>query len=94
MGNGIKIDRAKTICSALNLNFYAGFDVKVISRSHAKETILKLKRILATILADAKRQRLVEYNFASYDYIAPIQGHKKEVKKLNDKEAVTSWVSR
>lgn len=54
---------------------------------YAKETILKLKRTLATILADAKRQRLVEHNFASRDYIAPIQGHKKEVKILNDKES-------
>ena len=49
--------------------------------------MLKLKRTLATILADAKRQRLVEHNFASRDYIAPIQGYKKEVKILNDKEA-------
>ncbi len=48
---------------------------------------MKLKRTLATILADAKRQRLVEHNFASRDYIAPIKGYKKEVKILNDKEA-------
>lgn len=87
VGNGIRIDSAKTICSALNLNFDEWFGVKVISRPYAKETILKLKRTLATILADAKRQRLVEHNFASRDYIAPIQGHKKEVKILNDKEA-------
>lgn len=86
VGNGIRIDSAKTICSALNLDFDEWFDVKVISRPYAKETILKLKRTLATILADAKRQRLVENNFASRDYIAPIQGHKKEVKILNDKE--------
>lgn len=87
VGNGIRIDSAKTICSALNLNFDEWFGVKVISRPYAKETILKLKRTLATILAEAKRQRLVEHNFASRDYIAPIQGHKKEVKILNDKEA-------
>ncbi len=87
VGNGIRIDSAKTICSALNLNFDEWFDVKVISHPYAKETILKLKRTLATILAYAKRQRLVEHNFASRDYIAPIQGHKKEVKILNDKEA-------
>lgn len=87
VGNGIRIDSAKTICSALNLNFDEWFDVKIISHPYAKETILKLKRTLATILADAKRQRLVEHNFASRDYIAPIQGHKKEVKILNDKEA-------
>lgn len=86
VGNGIRIDSAKTICSALNLDFDEWFDVKIISHPYAKETILKLKRTLATILADAKRQRLVEHNFASRDYIAPIQGYKKEVKILNDKE--------
>ena len=31
--------------------------------------------------------QLVEHNFASRDYIAPIQGYKKEVKILNDKES-------
>ena len=30
VGNGIRIDSAKTICSALNLNFDEWFDVKVI----------------------------------------------------------------
>lgn len=48
------------------------FDIKVISHLYAKETILKLKRTLATILADAKRQRFVGHNFATRDYIAQI----------------------
>ncbi len=43
--------------------------------------------MLHTILADAKRQRLVEHNFASSDYLMPIKGYKKEIKILNDKEA-------
>lgn len=38
-------------------------------------------------MAEAKRQRLVEHNFASRDYITPIQGYKKEIQILNDKEA-------
>lgn len=50
VGNDIRIDSSKTICSALKLNF----DVKEISRPYAKETILKLKQTLATILTDAK----------------------------------------
>lgn len=37
VGNGIRIDSAKTICSALNLNFDEWFDVKVISSPYAKE---------------------------------------------------------
>ena len=86
-GYCIRIENAEKICNALGLKYEDYFTTEVQSRAYAKETIMKLKRTLATILADAKRQRLVEHNFASRDYIAPIQGYKKEVKILNDKEA-------
>ena len=86
-GYCIRIENAEKICNALGLKYEDYFTTEVQSHAYAKETIMKLKRTLATILADAKRQRLVEHNFASRDYIAPIQGYKKEVKILNDKEA-------
>ena len=86
-GYCIKVENAEKICNALGLKYDDYFTTEVQSHAYAKETIMKLKRTLATILADAKRQRLVEHNFASRDYIAPIQGYKKEVKILNDKEA-------
>jgi len=86
-GYCIRIENAEKICNALGLNYNDYFTTEVQSHTYAKETIMKLKRTLAIILADAKRQRLVEHNFASRDYIAPIQGYKKEVKILNDKEA-------
>ena len=86
-GYCIRIENAEKICNALGLNYNDYFTTEIQSYAYAKETIMKLKRTLATILADAKRQRLVEHNFASRDYIAPIQGYKKEVKILNDKEA-------
>ena len=86
-GYCIRIENAERICNALGLKYEDYFTTEVQSHAYAKETIMKLKRTLATILADAKRQRLVEHNFASRDYIAPIQGYKKEVKILNDKEA-------
>ena len=86
-GYCIRIENAERICNALGLKYEDYFTTEVQSHAYAKETIMKLKRTLATILAEAKRQRLVEHNFASRDYIAPIQGYKKEVKILNDKEA-------
>lgn len=86
-GYCIRIENAERICNALGLRYDDYFTTEVQSHAYAKETIMKLKRTLATILADAKRQRLVEHNFASRDYIAQIQGYKKEVKILNDKEA-------
>ena len=61
------------------------FTIKIDRHPYAKETVMKFKRTLATILADAKRQRLVEHNFASRDYIAPIQGYKKEEINLKRK---------
>ena len=86
-GYCIRIENAEKICNTLGLKYDDYFTTEVQSHAYAKETIMKLKRTLATILADAKRQRLVEHNFASRDYLAPIQGYKKEVKILNDKEA-------
>ena len=81
-GYCIRIENAEKICNAHDY-----FTTEIQSRAYAKETIMKLKRTLATILADAKRQRLVEHNFASRDYIAPIPGTKTEATILNDKEA-------
>ena len=86
-GHGIRVENAERICKELGLKYDEYFRTEVITHPYAKETILKLKRTLATILAEAKRQRLVEHNFASRDYIAPIQGYKKEIQILNDKEA-------
>ena len=86
-GYCVRIENAEKICNALELKYDDYFTTEIQSHAYAKETIMKLKRTLATILADAKRQRLVEHNFAFRDYIAPIQGYKKEVKILNDKEA-------
>ncbi len=86
-GYCIRIENAEKICNTLGLKYDDYFTTEIQSHVYAKETIMKLKRTLATILADAKRQRLVEHNFASRVYIAPIQGYKKEVKILNDKEA-------
>lgn len=88
-GNGIRVENAEKICNALSIKYDEYFKTEIITHPYAKETILKLKRMLATILAEAKRQRLVEHNFASRDYIAPIQGYKKEIQILNDKEAKT-----
>lgn len=86
-GNNISIESAKMLCEALNVKFSDFFDTITDSHPYAKETISKHKRTLHTILANAKRERLVEHNFASKDYILPIRGEKKEVRILNDVEA-------
>ncbi len=65
---------AEKICKALGVDFNKYFNIKIDRHPYAKETVMKFKRTLATILASAKRQRLVMHNFASRDYSTPILG--------------------
>ena len=86
-GHNISMENAKMICEALGAKFDDVFDIEEDCHPYAKETISKHKRTLHTILANAKRERLIEHNFASKDYILPIRGDKPEVRILNDVEA-------
>lgn len=85
--HSIRVENAQKICDAIGIKYDDYFTTEIKSQHYAKETVLRYKRMLHTILADAKRQRLVEHNFASSDYLTPIKGYKKEIKILNDKEA-------
>ena len=59
----------------------------ILIGSYAKETIAKFKKCLSQILKKAKKEGLIEHNFASSDYIDIIKGAKKEILILNDEEA-------
>lgn len=83
----IRIEKAESLCKVFNKQLDELFNIETKSRDYAKESIVKYKRLLSVILGTAKRQRLVEHNFASSDYIIPIKGIKNEVRILNDKEA-------
>lgn len=42
---------------------------------------------LNLILKDAKRQRIIEHNFASGEYLLPLKSERKEINVLDDEEA-------
>ena len=86
-GARITVEGAEKLCKGLGLKYNEYFDTITTERPYAKETLVKHKRVLSVILATAKRQRLVEHNFASSEYILPVTGTKNEVRILNDKEA-------
>lgn len=86
-GYNIRYNNAKKICEGLKIKFTDYFEEIVETREYSKASITGHKRILATVLASAKRLRLVEHNYASNDYIEPIRGYKEEIRILNDKEA-------
>lgn len=85
-GEHIRVDNAKKLCKGLNLDFNEYYEIVKTTHLYARESVLKYKRCLSAILASAKRQRLVEHNFASSDYILPISGTKKEIEILNDED--------
>jgi integrase len=85
--NTISVDKAKLIAKAFGKPVDELFELHRTERPFAKASIVERKKVLGTILATAKRQRLVEHNFASTEYIIPIKGTKTEVRILNDKEA-------
>lgn len=86
-GNNIEFDNAYNLCKGLGLNYNEFFETEYSCKPYEKATIQMYKKILTVILSSAKKQRLVEHNFASSDYISPVKGEKKEVIALNDSES-------
>jgi len=83
----VKYENAEKICKALNINFDEYFETKETSKPYARETKAKYIATLRLILGFAKKQRLIDYNYATGEFIEPITGSKREITVLNDEEA-------
>ena len=86
-GANIDIECAKRMCEALGVRYCDYFTTKTIKEPYAKATINAYRKLLCSTLAAAKRQRLVEHNYASKEYIDIPRGTKKEVQILNEEES-------
>lgn len=86
-GDHIRVNSAKKLCQGLGIDFNEYYDIVRSSHPYAKESVLKYKRCLSAMLASAKRQRLIDHNYASSEYILPISGSKKDIEILSDEEA-------
>lgn len=83
-GTNIKENSAKKIAKALNTTIHSLFDVEKELKLYAHETIHKVKRTVRAILAVAKRQRLIQDNWASADYIEFPKKPKVQIEHLDD----------
>jgi len=83
----ILVSSAEKICRAMNIKFDEYFDLIEEKRMYAKESVVRIKRIISAILAMAKRKRIIEHNFATSDYIEPIKGYKRPIKVLSVEDA-------
>ena len=87
-GNRILYKNAVDLCEGLGINFDDYFVRERITKKYSKGTIDKHRKCLSLILGTAKRQRIIEHNFATGEYILPVpETSRKEIQILNDDEA-------
>lgn len=87
MGKNVKEKSAKTISKALGANVSALFDIKREFLPYAHETMHRVKRTVRAILAVAKKQRLIQDNWASADFIDFPKKPKTHIEFLDDEDA-------
>ncbi len=91
VGQPISLQSARTISKCFNIPLSKYFDIQEQKVKYSKATNSGIRTILVIILGEAKRQRLIEHNFASKEYTKPIKGTVKE-KEIFDEQEVKSFV--
>ena len=86
-GKNVSLVYAKSMADILGVNVDEVFYVEKTQQSYAAATTSKVKRATRCILALAKRQRVIEDNYASADYIIYSRKPKKQINCLDDAEA-------
>lgn len=91
VGSHINIEIAKRLSKTLNIPLNKYFDIEETQVKYSKATNSGIRTILVIILGEAKRQRLIEHNFATKDYTKPIKGTTKE-KEIFDEQETKEFV--
>lgn len=86
-GKNISLEYAQSMADILGVKVESIFFIEKTTKLYAAATIEKPKRATQCIFAMAKRQRLVEYNCASAEYISFGRRPKRSIKFLDDKQA-------
>lgn len=79
---------AKSVANKIKVPFDAIFIVKTTETPYAYETINQIKRTVRAVLAVAKKNRLVQDNYASADYINFPKKVVTPIQFLDDEEAI------
>ena len=87
VGNQISMATAKTISKHFNVPVTRYFNVEKKEVKYSKATNTGIRTILVIILGEAKRQQLIEHNFASKEYTRAITGTTKPKEIFDEQEA-------
>ena len=91
VGTVIDMATAKAISKHFNVPVTKYFSVDKREVKYSKSTNNGIRTILVVILGEAKRQQLIEHNYASKDYTRPLTGTVKQ-KEIFDEQEVKSFV--
>ena len=86
-GKTISLEYAERLAACLGRSTTSLFNVTKRKEPYAYETMHKIKRTLRAILSHAKKQRLINDNYASADYIYFPKRPSKEIDYMNDEDA-------
>ncbi len=87
IGQVVSIKTAKTICKYFNVPLNNYFNIETKDLKYSKATNSSIRTTLVVILGEAKRQRLIEHNFASREFTKTINGTAKEKTIFDENEA-------
>jgi integrase len=83
-GDRISVESAKLLCNAAGVKLENGFEVVKITKPYSSAAVAKTMQVLKALLSTAKRQQLIEHNFASRDYITHDRKERSEVVCLDN----------
>ena len=83
-GRNVALKSAKRMSECLNIKLADIFEIEKTELPYAYETIHKHKRCIRAILATAKKQRLIQDNFASSDYITFGKRPEQDIEFMDD----------
>lgn len=86
-GKTISLKYAERLAACLGRSTTSLFNATTKKELYAYETMHKIKRTLRAILSHAKKQRLINDNYASADYIDFPKRPSKEIDYMNDEDA-------
>jgi integrase len=86
-GQNVSMNYAKSIAKILGVKLEKIFNIEKEVHLYSKNSISKIKRTTRCIFSLAKRQRIVEENYATADYVSYGRKPKPNIKYLDDKQA-------
>lgn len=87
VGNQISISTAKAISDYFKVPLTKYFKIEKQEVHYSKSTNAGTATILRIILGEAKRQQLIEHNYATREYTKPLTGTTKSKEIFNESEA-------